>query len=125
MLRAIGYLVATLQNDTPLETDILLHMAIAPFIYQHREPLSATYRRVILPFFINYWKIKFERVPLRFRLTSLVSRILNTAENLPEAERLQFILVTIAFAIDVRLPPDFAQFTRASAPEVISFFSEL
>jgi hypothetical protein len=122
---AIGYLVATLQNDTPLETDILLHMAIAPFIYQHREPLSATYRRLILPFFIDYWKIKFERVSLRFRSTSLVGRILNTAENFPEAERLQFVLVTMAFALNVRLPRDFANFTRASAPEVVSFLSAL
>jgi len=122
---AIGFLVATLQNHTPLETDILLHMAIAPFIYQHREPLSATYRRLILPFFIDYWKIKFERVSLRFRSTSLVGLILNTAENFPEAERLQFVLVTMAFALNVRLPRDFANFTRASAPEVVSFLSAL
>ncbi|MEG3853165.1 hypothetical protein [Microcoleus sp. Z1_C4] len=125
VLLVIGYLVATLQNDTPLETDIFLHMAIAPFIYQHREPLSATYRRLILPFFIDYWKIKFERVSLRFRSTSLVGRILNTAENFPEAERLQFVLVTMAFALNVRLPPDFANFTMASAPEVVSFLSVL
>lgn len=125
VLLAIGYLAATLQNDTPLETDIFLHMAIAPFIYQHREPLSATYRRLILPFFIDYWKIKFERVSLRLRSTSLVGRILNTAENFPESERLQFVLVTMAFALNVRLPPDFANFTRASAPEVVSFLSAL
>ncbi|MEG4940748.1 hypothetical protein [Microcoleus sp. F4-D5] len=125
VLLVIGYLVATLQNDTPLETDIFLHMAIAPFIYQHPEPLSPTYRRLILPFFIDYWKIKFERVSLRLRSTSLVGRILNTAENFPEAERLQFVLVTMAFALNVRLPPDFANFTRASAPEVFSFLSAL
>jgi len=125
VLLAIGYLVATLQNDTPLETDILLHMAIAPFIYQHREPLSGKYRRVILPFFIDYGKRKFEMVPLRFRSTSLVSRFLNTAENFPEAERLQFVLVTMGFALNVRLPPDFANFTRASAPQVASFLSSL
>ncbi|MEG4418116.1 hypothetical protein QUA70_05845 [Microcoleus sp. LAD1_D5] len=122
---AIGYLVATQQNDTPLETDILLHMAIAPFIYQHREPLSATYRQVILPFFIDYWKIKFERVPLRLRSTSLVSGFLNRAENLRESQRLQFVLGIMAFALNVRLPPDFANFTMASAPEVASFLSEL
>ena len=125
VLLVIGYLVATLQNDTPLEKYIFLHMAIAPFIYQHREPLSATYRQVILPFFIDYWKIKFERVPLRFCSTSLVSGFLNRAENLRESQRLQFVLGIMAFALNVRLPPDFANFTMASAPEVASFLSEL
>jgi DNA replication protein DnaC len=125
VLRAIGYLIATMQNDTPLEKAIQVHMGLAPFVYRHPSQLSAVYRQVILPFFTNYWKIKFESMPLLFHSTEFVSRSLNTAENLPEAERVQFILLTVAFSLNVRSSPEFAQWVMASAPGVVSFFSSL
>jgi len=125
VLRAIGYLIATMQNDTPLEKAIQVHMGLAPFVYRHPSQLSAVYRQVILPFFTNYWKIKFESMPLLFHSTEFVSRILNTAENLPEAERVQFILLTVALSLNVRSSPEFAQWVMASAPGVVSFFSSL
>ncbi len=125
VLRAIGYLIATMQNDTPLEKAIQVHMGLAPFVYRHPSQQSAVYRQVILPFFTNYWKIKFESMPLLFHSTEFVSRILNTAENLPEAERVQFILLTVALSLNVRSSPEFAQWVMASAPGVVSFFSSL
>jgi hypothetical protein len=123
VLRAIGYLIATMQNDTPLEKAIQVHMGLAPFVYHHPSQLSAVYRRVILPFFIDYWKSKFERMPLLFRSTQFVSRILNTVENLPEAERVQFILLAVALSLNVKLLPEFVLWVMASAPGVVSFFN--
>jgi hypothetical protein len=125
MLQAIGYLVATLQDNIPLEEALRVHMELARFVYENLRQLSAVYRRVIWPFFIDYWKSKFESMPLLFLSTQFISQILNTAENLPEAERLQFILLTIAFSLNVRSSPEFAQWVMASAPGVVSFFSRL
>jgi hypothetical protein len=125
VLQAIGYLVATLQDNIPLEEALRVHMELARFVYENLRQLSAVYRRVIWPFFIDYWKSKFESMPLLFRSTQFISQILNTAENLPEAERLQFILLTIAFSLNVRSSPEFAQWVMASAPGVVSFFSRL
>jgi hypothetical protein len=123
VLRAIGYLIATMQKDTPLEKAIQVHMGLAPFVYHHPSQLSAVYRRVILSFFIDYWKSKFERMPLLFRSTQFVSRILNTVENLPEAERVQFILLAVAISLNVKLLPEFVLWVMASAPGVVSFFN--
>jgi hypothetical protein len=125
VLQAIGYLVATLQDNIPLEEAIRVHMELARFVYENLRQLSAVYRRVILPFFIDYWKSKFERMPLLFRSTQFVSRILNTEKNLPEAERLQFILMAVAFSINAKLLPEFVRWVMASAPGVFSFFSSL
>ena len=125
VLQAIGYLVATLQDNIPIEEALRVHMKLARFVYENLRRLSAVYRRVILPFFIDYWKSKFERMPLLFRSTQFVSRIFNTVKNLPEAEQLQFTLMAVAFSINVKMLPEFVRWVMASAPGVFSFFSSL
>jgi hypothetical protein len=55
-------------------------------------------------------------------LTQWDSQILSQAEDVPKSQRLQFILMAVANILNVRLSPEFVQWTMVSAPEVFSFF---
>ena len=120
----IVYLAATLSNDISLQNAILAHLELAKIVYEQLRPRSsATYQKIVLPFFISYWRIKFENTPLEFRSSQLVNQRLSTAENIPEPERLQLILLTIAFSLNIALSPELRQWLVNSAPGVSSFFN--
>ncbi len=119
VLKVIGYLVATLQNDTTLPRTALDHLIIAPFVYSQLIELTTIYRRVILPFFVEYWKNKFESMPLSFNSTQVISQIFNKIETIPEAERLQMILVSVAFSLNVQIPAFLTNFVTKFAEKLM------
>lgn len=122
VLQVIGYLVATLQNDTPLASAVLDHLVIAPFVYSQPTKLTAAYRLVILPFFIEYWKDKFQSMPLLFSSPSIISQIFRQLETITEVERLQMILVAVAFNLNVRIPRNAAEWILESSPGLVAYF---
>ncbi|RUS94452.1 hypothetical protein DSM106972_093470 [Dulcicalothrix desertica PCC 7102] len=122
VLKVIGYLVATLQNDTPLSGAALEHSVIAPFVYNQPATLTTIYRQVILPFFVKYWKNKFESMPLSFHSTQEINQIFNNIETIPEAERLQMILVAVALSLNVQMPRNTTKWIIESSPGLVNFF---
>ena len=122
VLKVIGYLLATLQNDTPLASAILDHLVIAPFVYSQPTKLTAAYRLVILPFFLEYWKDKFQSMPLSFSSPPIISQIFRQLETIPETERLQMILLTVAFNLNVSIPRNAAEWILESSPGLVAYF---
>ncbi|MBE9179333.1 hypothetical protein IQ268_12250 [Oculatella sp. LEGE 06141] len=118
VLKTIGYLIATLQKDTPVQRAIRVHFAIAPFVYSQPAPMTPAYRRVILPFFVNYWRTQFERSPLLFGSHQMISQVFTQLDSIPESKLLQFLLVAVSRSLEIPIAPDSAQWVIESAPEL-------
>lgn len=122
VLKVIGYLLATLQNNTPLTSAILDHLVIAPFVYSQPTKLTTAYRLIILPFFLEYWKDKFQTMPLSFSSPPIISQTFGQLETIPEAERLQMILLTVAVNLNVSIPTNVAEWIKESSPRLVAYF---
>lgn len=121
-LTVIGYLVSTLKHDTRLPNAVFNHLIIAPFLYNEFRQLKVTYRLIILKFFVDYWRNKFQRMPYSFRSHSIIHQILSHLETIPEEERLQTILFSVAFSLDVSIPKDTMVWIYQSSPTLVNFF---
>ncbi len=124
-LRVISILVATLSADVSLEKAILSHWEIAKLVCESNIRLYSpeNFEKIIIPFFIEYWKNKLHKTPLQFRSSHLIDKVLNRVHNIPENERLQSILFSVSFGLDVRLNPELGQWIRESAPGVANLFN--
>ena len=105
-LQTIGYIGATLQEDVSLKNALWADFHTLPSVHDLFKPPSATYRRIVIPFVVSYWTAKFEKMRFRFRSPALVEKGLSEAQNKPETQRVQSILKTIAFGLDIKPPPE-------------------
>ena len=118
-LTVIGYLVATLQHDILLPKAVFDHLVIAPFLYNEFIKHKVTYRLIILKFFVDYWRNKFQKMPCSFRSYSLIHQILSHLETIPEEERLQTILCSVAFSLNVSIPEHTKEWIYQSSPNLV------
>ncbi|BAZ78740.1 hypothetical protein NIES50_73730 (plasmid) [Aulosira laxa NIES-50] len=109
ILWAIGYLVASLQNKATPQSALMTHLYVTHYLYKWLTPSSATYRRIVLPFLLRYWTNTFEKTRFRFSTPRLIESELSEAQSIPETQRAQSILKTIASGLGVGIPSNFEQ----------------
>lgn len=117
-LQVIWYLAATLQEGTTLADILVVHFTVMPRVYKLLKPRSTIYRSIVLPFINTYWKTAFEQVRFRFHSPQLVGQMLFQAQNLSEEQQAQFILITVAYGLDIRLD------ISSSSPEINQWLTE-
>jgi hypothetical protein len=59
---------------------------------------------------------------LSFRSAQVISQIFNHIETIPETERLQMILVAVAFSLNIQMPRNTATWIIESSPGLVNFF---
>jgi hypothetical protein len=106
VLRAVGYLGATLKQTVSPEQVLTLHLVVMPKVYRLFAPPSTTYRRLVLPLLMRYWSKAIATMRFRFRTPSIVEGELHGHIELPENQRAQAILRTVAYGLGVSIPPD-------------------
>ena len=62
---------------------------------------SATYRRIVLPFFTAYWFTKFENQRFRFQSPRTVEADLRAIQIVPENQRAQALLRALAYGLNI------------------------
>lgn len=91
----LGLMVATLQKNTTLREVLEVHLSIIDRVQKLATPKSTTYRRIILPYFFNYWKRSVEQVSFRFREPQLLANILCHSKELRIEQQSQALLKII------------------------------
>ena len=124
-LEVLGHLVKTFQVDTSLQKNIKLHFMIAPFLFAQRSLSKSTYRRIILFYFVDYWKTQFEATPLIFNNNNLIRTVFNQLDSIPESKQLQYTLVAVALSLNTSIPPVSENWVINSTPELVQYISSL
>ena len=104
VLRVVGYLGATLQRDADLRDSLSAHLAFMPYVFGILKPPSTTYRRVIVPFIVEYWTNAFKQARFLFRTPKVIDEYLIEAQKTAEERRAQVILHSMAFGLGIRPP---------------------
>ena len=61
-------------------------------------------------------------MPLSFSSPPIISQIFGQLETIPEAERLQMILLTVAVNLNVSIPKNVAEWIKESSPRLVAYF---
>jgi hypothetical protein len=91
----LGVLTATLQQNASLVEVLSVHLSIIEKVQKLTNPQSITWRKIVLPYFFNFWKTSLERVTFRFKDPQLTAKLLYAAKKLPPNEQGQTILIII------------------------------
>jgi hypothetical protein len=95
ILPILGLMTATLQENAPLLEVLRVHLSIIEQVQRLVNPQSTAYRRIILPYLLNYWRTAVEKVMFRFNDPQQVANILYQVQNLPIEQQSQAILSVI------------------------------
>ncbi len=101
VLRCIGYIGATLQQGVSLQDAFFAHLFALSYLYRMFPHPSATFRRIVLPFFTAYWFTKFENQRFRFQSPRTVEADLQAISNVPEIRRAQALLRALAYGLNI------------------------
>ncbi len=101
VLRCIGYIGTTLQQGVSLQDAFFAHLFALSYLYRMFPHPSATYRRIVLPFFTAYWFTKFENQRFRFQSPRTVEADLQAIPNAPENRRAQALLRALAYGLNI------------------------
>jgi HPt (histidine-containing phosphotransfer) domain-containing protein len=99
ILTILGLMAATLQQNAPLIEVLRIHLSIIEKVQKLTNPQPTTWRKIILPYFFNYWKTSIERVMFRFKDPQLTAAMLYKSQDLPPDKQGQEILVIIKNAL--------------------------
>jgi hypothetical protein len=99
LLPILGLITATLQENAPLLEVLRVHVSIIELVQNLVNSQSTTYRRIILPYLLNYWKTAVEKVTFRFNDPQQVANMLYQVQNLPIEQQSQAILSVIQHSL--------------------------
>lgn len=103
-LCALSYLGASVDKYAIPALRVSLHMAIAEFVCAGTSRIPELYSSVVVPWFETYWLRTFERMRFRFQTPKLVEMDLRAARDSDPSVRVQRILRSVAFGLNVALP---------------------
>lgn len=112
VLQAIAYLLATVQEDCPIERGLATQLAMMPFVCEVHATSSAMHRRIILPFAADYWRDVFDKMRFRFTSPQLVEVALDEIANTPEDQRTRRIYQIMVDGLGVKLQPEAERWIR-------------
>ena len=95
ILCILGLMAATLQNNATLFEVLGVHFLIIEQVQKLTNAQSTTWRKIILPYFFNYWKTSVEQLMFRFKEPQLAASKLYQSQELPINEQGQAILLII------------------------------
>jgi hypothetical protein len=101
VLRCIGYIGATLQQGVSLQDAFFAHLSALSYLYRMFPYPSATFRRIVFPFFSAYWFTKFENQRFRFQSPRTVEADLQAIFKVPEDRRAQALLRALAYGLNI------------------------
>lgn len=117
-LRAIGYVLATLKPDIPLEQKAVLHIACM----RHVEDVLVNaaygpmaYRDIVAPFISSFWIASVKRSKFRFWTPALAEQELVGAQQLPAEARIRTSLRAVATSLNVRLSTEVTAWLKTVA----------
>jgi hypothetical protein len=102
--RLICCLGATIQDDVTLQDALLAHVNLAPYLGASGPADQIIYRRLIFPFFQQFWKMRLARSRFRFSLPVLVETELERSQHLPGPDHVGHLLRVIARSLNIRVP---------------------
>lgn len=103
-LCALSYLGASVDKYAIPALRVSLHMAIAEFVYMGTSRIPELYATTVAPWFEAYWARTFERMRFRFQTPKLVEMDLAAARGSDPSVRVQRILRSVAFGLNISLP---------------------
>jgi len=95
ILSILGLMAATLQENIPLTQVFNVHLYIIDQVQRLTNSNSTTWRKIILPYFFNYWKTAVEKVMFRFDNPQQVASMMYQVQDLPIEKQGQAILSII------------------------------
>lgn len=102
VLRILCYLGATLKRDISVRDVAQAHLAMMPTVYRLIAPPLAAYRRIVLPYLVEYWSTRFQRARGLFGSPQLLGEALAEARQLPDAVQAQRILNSVSISLGIR-----------------------
>jgi DNA replication protein DnaC len=92
ILSILGLMAATLQENAPLIEVLRVHLSIIDQVQKLTNSQSTVYRKIVLRYFLNYWKTSVERVMFRFNNPQITAYLLCQSQNMSSNEQGQAIL---------------------------------
>jgi len=99
VLRAIGFLCASLAVKGALEPAYQMHKSLLSFITGMLRLEPGIHRQVVTPFLVEFWTQRFVTKRFRFRAPTVVEAELVRARSLPENQKAQAVLNAIALGL--------------------------
>lgn len=113
LLWTTSYLAASLQSDISLEEALKAHLYVIYVMNLSLQSSSPTYRYVILPFLVTFWKNKFEKMRFRFRSPQIIEVQLAQATTLSYEQQAQAIFKLLMFGLNVsNIPKDISSWLQ-------------
>jgi hypothetical protein len=112
VLQFISRFAATWQPDASLEQVAAVHLAMLPVLAREGILPILTYRQVVVPYVLHYWTEAIQRERFRFRSPRIVEDELRAHQQLIDTQRVQAILRTVAYGLNVSIPPDAQQWIQ-------------
>jgi hypothetical protein len=101
---AIGFLGASVQPRVLPEQAYIWHSTTLPYIKKMLSTAPAVWRRIALPWVLNYWMSKFKQTRIRFQTPRIVEEALREACLEPRDRQVQAILRAISLGLPGNLP---------------------
>jgi hypothetical protein len=99
ILPILGLMAATLEKNAPLLEVLKVHVSIIGQVQKLIKPQTTTYRRIILPYLLNYWKAAVAKVMFRFNTPQQVANMLYQVQDLPIEQQGQAVLSIIQHSL--------------------------
>jgi len=103
VLHAVCCVGISIKKDIPLDRIIRFQIAVIPWIWEQTSYSRSIQRKILIPFFEQYWRHKFEEQRFRFNQPVLLEDDFAKISDIPWQERLKFVMRIVSRGLGIKL----------------------